>query len=197
MRSVLPMRIAKLGSIIISLLMCGLGIFLIVNPDLFMKVLGDFAGAALIVFGIIKLVGYFSKDLYRLAFQYDLAFGLLMIAVGILVILEPNNVLDTICIAIGISTLMDALLKVQISIDAKTFGIRQWWLILCMALLAAVVGILLIFRTTQSVRVLEVFLGISLIADGILNFVTMLLTVKIIKNQYPDVIEADYEEIDD
>ena len=85
----------------------------------------------------------------------------------------------------------------QISIDAKTFGIRQWWLILGMALLAAAVGILLIFRTSQSVKVLEVFLGISLIADGILNFVTMLLTVKIIKNQYPDVIEADYEEIDD
>ena len=92
-----------------------------------------------------------------------------MIALGIMVILEPNNVIDTICVAIGIAFLTDGLLKIQIAIDARSFGIKQWWLVLSMAILAVVVGILLVFRTAESVRTLMVLLGISLLADGILN----------------------------
>lgn len=128
------------------------------------------------------------EGLYRLAFQYDLAFGILMIALGIMVILEPDNVIETICIAVGIAFFMDGLLKIQIAIDAKTFGISKWWLILSVAILAGVVGVLLIFRTSESARTLMIFLGISLLMDGIMNLITVLSTVKIIQNQYPDII---------
>jgi hypothetical protein len=41
-----------------------------------------------------------------------------------------------------------------------------------------------------------VALGIALIADGVMNMVTVLLTVKIIKHQYPDVIDAEFWEED-
>ena len=87
---------------------------------------------------------------------------------------------------------MDGLLKIQISIDARAFGIRRWWLILLVALLAVVIGVLLVFRTAQSERLLMVFLGLSLLADGIMNLITVLLTVKIIHHQYPDVIDAEF-----
>lgn len=83
---------------------------------------------------------------------------------------------------------MDGLLKIQIAIDAKTFGISKWWLILSVAILAGVVGVLLIFRTSESARTLMIFLGISLLMDGIMNLITVLSTVKIIQNQYPDII---------
>ena len=159
MRSVTPMRVAKIGYIVISLALCVFGIMLIVNPDISLAAFGVFTGVCLIVFGAVKIIGYLSKDLYRLAFQYDLAFGILMIALGIMVILEPNNVIDTICVAIGIAFLTDGLLKIQIAIDARSFGIKQWWLVLSMAILAVVVGILLVFRTAESVRTLMVLLG--------------------------------------
>jgi uncharacterized membrane protein HdeD (DUF308 family) len=167
---------------------------LIVNPDISLVAFGVFTGVCLIVFGAVKIIGYLSKDLYRLAFQYDLAFGILMIALGIMVILEPNNVIDTICVAIGIAFLTDGLLKIQIAIDARSFGIKQWWLVLSMAILAVVVGILLVFRTAESVRTLMVLLGISLLADGILNLTTVLTTVKIIHHQFPDKIAVEYED---
>ena len=194
MRSVTPMRVAKIGYIIISLALCVFGIMLIVNPDISLVAFGVFTGVCLIVFGAVKIIGYLSKDLYRLAFQYDLAFGILMIALGIMVILEPNNVIDTICVAIGIAFLTDGLLKIQIAIDARSFGIKQWWLVLSMAILAVVVGILLVFRTAESVRTLMVLLGISLLADGILNLITVLTTVKIIHHQFPDKIAVEYED---
>lgn len=194
MRSVIPMRVAKIGYIVISLALCGFGIMLIVNPEISLAAFGVFTGVCLIVFGAVKIIGYLSKDLYRLAFQYDLAFGILMIALGIMVILEPNNVIDTICVAIGIAFLTDGLLKVQIAIDARRFGIKQWWLVLSMAILAVIVGVLLVFRTAESVHTLMVLLGISLLADGILNLTTVLTTVKIIHHQFPDKIAVEYED---
>lgn len=186
MRSVAPMRMAKIGYIAVSAALCFFGVLLIVKPEISLAAFGLFTGIVLIIFGIIKIVGYLSRDLYRLAFQYDLACGILVIALGIMVILEPNDVIETICIAVGITFLMDGLLKIQISIDAKTFGIRQWWLILSVALLTVVIGVLLVFRTSGSVRTLMVLLGISLLADGIMNLTTVLSTVKIIHHQYPD-----------
>lgn len=186
MRSVAPMRVAKIGYIAVSAALCFFGVLLIVKPEISLAAFGLFTGIVLIIFGIIKIVGYLSRDLYRLAFQYDLACGILVIALGIMVILEPNDVIETICIAVGITFLMDGLLKIQISIDAKTFGIRQWWLILSVALLTVVIGVLLVFRTSGSVRALMVLLGISLLADGIMNLATVLSTVKIIHHQYPD-----------
>ena len=37
----------------------------------------------MLLFGFIKMIGYFSKDLYRLAFQFDLASGILLMALPI------------------------------------------------------------------------------------------------------------------
>lgn len=193
MRSILPMKLAKTGSVILSLFICVLGLFFIFNPDFSPGILGDYAGALMIVFGIVKIVGYLSKDLYRLAFQYDLAFGLLMITIGIMVILEPGNIIDAVCVAIGISAIMDGFLKIQISIDSRIFGIKKWWLILISAVITVGVGITLLFRTAESTRVLVLLLGFSMLAQGILNLLTTILTVKIIKHQYPDSIDADFE----
>ena len=65
MRSVTPMRVAKIGYIIISLALCVFGIMLIVNPDISLVAFGVFTGVCLIVFGAVKIIGYLSKDLYR------------------------------------------------------------------------------------------------------------------------------------
>ena len=195
MRSVVPMRLAKTGYIILSLLMMALGLGLIVNPVLSVSYLGRTAGIIMIIFGVIKIIGYLSKDLYRLAFQYDLAFGMLIICIGIMVICKPDNLIDSLCIAIGIVTLMDGFLKVQISIDAKTFGIKKWWLILAIAIITIAVGVILVFRISDIQKILVIMIGISLLCQGILNLITAVFTVKIIKNQYPDIIDADFDEI--
>ena len=82
MRCVTPMWIAKVGYIVMSLVFCGVGAAFILRPEPSMAVIGRALGIALVVFGGVKLVGYFSGDLFRLAFQYDLAFGILLIALG-------------------------------------------------------------------------------------------------------------------
>lgn len=126
MRSVLPMKAAKIGYIVLSVLYCILGILLFTMPDISLTAIGIILGVGMIVFGIVKIIGYFSKDLFRLAFQYDLAFGGLLIALGIIVLTSPERLLSFFCIVMGIAVLCDGLFKIQIAIDSKPFGIKTW-----------------------------------------------------------------------
>ena len=195
MRSVTPMKTAKIGYIMMSVLLCLVGILFMVCPDLSVKVIGRALGIMMIIFGFVKLVGYFSKDLFRLAFQYDLQFGILLIALGITVLVKAQNVMNFIFIALGIAILSDGLFKVQIAMDARRFGINAWWLILLLAVLTGFVGLLLAFRPVESARILTILLGISLLAEGILNLFVVVSTVKIVGHQRPDTLESEYQDI--
>ena len=112
-RSVAPMRVAKIGYIVLSALICVLGVLMMVMPEQSLSSLVKIFGISMMAFGVIKLVGYFSKDLYRLAFQYDLQFGILVLVLGLIVTVKPNNALNFLCIALGISILADGLFKMH------------------------------------------------------------------------------------
>ena len=176
---------AKVGYIVISILISVLGIVLITVPDFSASLLCRLGGGILILFGIVKIIGYCSNDLYRLAFQYDLSIGILLIALGAVLILRTRIMTNAICILLGIYTLADALLKIQISIDSKAFGIRQWWLILVVAIMTGTIGFLLVLRPSESTRVAMILLGLALLMEGVLNSITVLTSVKIIHNRLP------------
>lgn len=196
-RSVLPMRIAKIGYIVISVVLFSLGILFITLPNVSMQLIGKVIGTAMIIFGCIKLIGYFSKDLFRLAFQYDLQFGILIFVIGLVVLLKPSDVINLLFMAMGIALLADSLFKIQIAFDSRSFGIKNWWGTLALAIISGIIAMVLVFKPSESVRILTVLLGIALIAEGILNLFVAVTTVKIIKHQHPDFIEEDYIEMED
>ncbi len=195
MRSVAPMKTAKIGYIVMSVLFCVLGVVLLFTPGVSALWIGRLLGIGLILFGAIKLVGYFSRDLFRLAFQYDLAFGLLLMVLGIVTLSHPGDTLSFLCVMFGIPVLADGLFKIQIAMDSRQFGIRNWWLVLVLAALTCVVGVVLVFRPMTGVRALTALMGLSLLCDGVLNLSVALCTVKIVDHQRPDVIETDDYEI--
>lgn len=189
-------KAAKIGYIIISILLCVLGIVLIAVPDFSVTLLCVLGGGIMMLFGLVKIIGYCSKDLYRLAFQFDLAFGILFVVLGFILIIRTDAMVNLICIVMGICVLADALLKIQISIDSRAFGIKKWWLILAMAILTGVAGFLLVFRPSESIQIIMILFGIVLITEGVLNLITILIAVKIIRHQMPEVIDAEYCEIE-
>lgn len=185
---------AKLGYILLSVALCALGGVLIAVPDFSAALLCRLVGITMLLFGAVKIIGYCSKDLYRLAFQYDLAFGILLIALGGILLFRPDTMVQIICIIMGVCVLADALLKIQISIDSKAFGLEKWWLILVAAILTGVAGFLLVLRPMESARAVMILLGVTLITEGLLNLTTILTAVKIIRRQCPEIIDTDMAE---
>lgn len=194
MRSVAPMRAAKIGGIIVSVLVCALGVFMMLRPEASAYALSIACGVLFILLGIMKLVGYFSKDLYRLAFQYDLAFGLLVIAVGAAILSRPGEMMGLMCVVLGLCILADGLFRVQTALNAKHFGLPLWWLILVWAIVTGIMGFLLLLRPGIGGRALMIFMGAALVAEGLLNIDTIVTAVKIVKNQRQDIIDAEFYE---
>jgi len=191
------MRIAKTGYIVVSVILCLSGVLFITLPDISIRTISRMLGATMALFGCIKLIGYFSKDLFRLAFQYDLQFGIISLILGIIVLLKPSDVVNLLFAALGIALLADSLFKIQISFDSRKFGIRKWWGILALAIISGIVAIVLMLKPSESARALIILLGAAIIAGGILNLFVAITTVKIIKHQYPDFIEDEYMETED
>lgn len=194
-RSVLPMRIAKYGYIVISTLFCLAGLAMVLMPAASAAVIGRGIGISMILFGGVKLVGFFSKDLFRLAFQYDLEFGIMLMVLGVISLCRPDNVVVFLCVALGVCFIAESLFKFRIALDAKNFGIRNWWLTAVASVIAAIAGILLAFHPSEAAGTLIVMMGCALIAEGIQNLSAAISMVKIVKHQIPDVIDTKYYEI--
>ena len=113
------LKIARNGYIVMAVIFCALGIFLMANPEGAMKTICVLAGALFIADGIIKIIGYFSRDFYCLAFQFDLGFGILMIAMGVLILVRREAIFKLVFVVFGLLILADALLRIQMSVEAK------------------------------------------------------------------------------
>lgn len=191
-----PLWAVKTGYIVVSALFCVLGVVLFIMAERCVPWIGRALGIGMLVCGAIKLGGYFSKDLFRLAFQYDLAFGILLMAVGIITLCHPGKAMTFLCIMFGIPVLADGLFKIQVAVDARRFGISQWWLVLLLAVLTGVIGLMLVLRPTEGAQALVMLMGASLFLDGALNLSVALCAVKVVGHQQPDVIETDDYEIE-
>ena len=182
-QSILPMQIAKTGYILLSVILCVLGSIRIAMPQFSVETFSMLCGIVFIAFGCIRLIGFYSKDLYRLAFQYDFEFGILLIVLGCLIFWKPGSFASMTCVLLGALVLADALFKIRITLEARRFGIEKWWLLLTIAIVTSVLGGTLVFYFGEQMNLL---LGITLIAEGILSLSTALALVKIIHHQVKD-----------
>lgn len=171
---------AKIINIFCGCLMSVAGILLFVLPGL-QGVLAQriFLGILLGLCGGAKIFGYFSNDLYRLAFQYDLAVGSFCIVLSLVAVFTPEGRYGVLPLLITLYVLFEALLKLQMAFDARSFGMKSWIAILITAaLLAAAV----IFASASLLA--ELFdpllaVGLALLLDGLENTFITAHTVRI------------------
>ena len=182
MRSTAPMKVAKIGYIAISVLSLVLGVILIAKPDISMKTVGTVLGVIMIAFGIVKLVGYFSKDLYRLAFQFDLAMGVFAVIAGAILLVKEKTVMNYFQPLAGALILADGLLKLQTAVDARKFGLMKWWLIGVLALLTSAIGIVLVFHFFGGETAYMITTGAGFVLAGALNLCVAVCALKIMKS---------------
>ena len=77
---------------VMTICLIALGAALLFAPQLGLRTLCVVYGVFLIVYGVTKLSGYFAKDLFQLAFQFDLALGIVSIVLGIIIIKKTEDI---------------------------------------------------------------------------------------------------------
>ena len=161
------LKTAKIGYIMISIAFYISGLCCIISPNVMGRNGKVAAGILLIAYGIIKMIGYFSKDLYCLAC------GIFLIILGVVALSIRNPKEGYMLAGLGILILLDSLLVIQTSLDARRFGMTEWKWFLFFSVLSGVLGITIIICKTMLIA------GVALLAEGGMRHYMVHCTVKI------------------
>lgn len=170
--------IAQTGYVLISLLFYLAAVLYLFFPRLPPLFLCLFSGVTLLLFGAIKIIGYFSEDLFCLAFRYDLGFGLLLLAAGAVILIRHTGDVSYLPSSIGWLSLLDSFLKIQMSEEAKKFGLEQWNIISTTAGVTGFLGIILILRGSARPGAARLLTAGVLLAAGVMNHCVIRFAVK-------------------
>lgn len=179
-------QLAKAGYLAISVVFYIAGAAYILLPEVSPLKLCVISGIVLIAYGVIKIVGYFSKDLYCLAFQYDLACGLFLIVFGIVTLVRSQQIVPHLSIGLGALILLDSLLSIQMSRDAKRFGLESWYVILAAAIAAGILGGVVIVSPFHTALGQHIAAGCALLAQGLKSHCVVHYTVKTMRRRLPE-----------
>lgn len=179
MKKVDIVKQAKIINIIIHSLMVAVGLFLLLFSGLTTTQEIIVISVLCILVGGAKILGYFSNDLYRLAFQFDFASGLYLILFGILFWFVGWKDPLAISKLFGIYVIFDGLLKTQTAFDARKFGIRKWMVVLITAIVLACVGIMALVSQYAAQLPQFVFFAVSFMVDGLVNIWITAYTVRV------------------
>lgn len=179
MTDVNAVKWAKATNVVSAALMCVAGILLMCLPDIqtvaFQR---GMLGALFFLTCATKILGYFSNDLYRLAFQFDLAVGVLSGLLALAIVVTPEGTFARLPVFLIVYVMFDALLKLQISIDAKRFGMKSWAAILTTSLVLFFAAGFAIVALKTGLRP-SFAVGLALAADGVQNAWITMHTVRV------------------
>ena len=171
-------KVARYGYLMISILFCLAGLAYWLFPICSPVVACWISGGILILYGIIRIIGFFSDDPYCLAFHYDLAIGLLLIVLGFLIWFKRTSAYLYLVTGFAWIALLDSLFKIQLSKEARDFGLNQWKAILPFGILTAFNSLLLVLNCFSGSNAEKGLTGLVLLLEGILNWFTVQFTVK-------------------
>lgn len=172
------LRFAKRCYIVTSAVFVLLGAAFLFWPQTSLSVFTRIVGVAMLFSGVSKLIGYFSNDPYRIAFQFDFAMGVLTCAFGSVLLLFPEKVAKYLAVMIGVFVIIDALLSIQNAIEAFRFGIRRWYFLLAGGIITLALGVCALIKPLSATMFVTRLGGAALLADGIQNIIVAILTVK-------------------
>lgn len=172
---------AKIINVISACIMALSGITLILLPEMdrMMNAQRILLSALLAVVGFAKLLGYFCNDLYRLAFQFDFAIGIFCEILAVLIGFAPERSVPMIPTLLAVYIVLDSLLKIQISADARGFGMSCWIGMIVSSVFLFLAGLAAVAAIYWQLLPETCAVGIALTVDGLENAWITAYTVRV------------------
>lgn len=180
---------------IVSILYILFGLVMLIWPKSFSVAICYAFGIITIIYGIVHLINYFVKDNMAALFRYDLVIGVIGVILGIFVLIRPVFILSILPFVLGIFLLFSSIMKLQNAVDLKRMEYEKWWIVLVFVLCSTILGIILIINPLKSQMVMVMFIGASLIIDGVMNLWSMFYIIKKVKQlqkeKTQDIVDVD------
>lgn len=168
------------NSIIFSILLIVLSLFLIFSPTASLNAIMVVSGIALLIIGFLRAFAYFSGPKELKVFNFELTEGVLFIIVGLIFLFNPTIVTSILSIIIGAWIILKSVTSIQLAVSLKSTT-NKWAVTLIFSILTLIAGIIMIFNPFATSEALIMICGIMLLSFEIINIVEVASMMHYIK----------------
>ena len=158
-------------SILISVLLIIISIFLIAKPETVLSTVVTIFGVIFIVEGFINIISYIVEDSEIRAFSNELILGILLAISGVIILCNKGIFISMIPIMAGIWIIMKGIMKFQLAINLKSALSDKWGWILVSAIIMFLFGVIIVANPFTALFTMTRFIGIMLLITEIFDLI--------------------------
>ena len=129
-------------------------------------------GVILLCYAVLLAVITLASHSRGVKFVFNMIISVSTLVAGLSTVVNPLGAEIWIIAVFGLVMVVDGSFKLQTSILSKRYKMWLWWIMLVLAVLTVAGGFVCIKEFGLSVNDLSVILGITLIVDGVSNFLS-------------------------
>ena len=167
-----------------------LGILLVVFPVKSIDFICRCLGGVMFVWGGFRIWDYVKHRKESVSAVLSLIQGCLLLGFGLFFILRPETLARFIIGACALILLLGAVIKLRIGIEYSTVSPVMRKIQTVGAVIMIIAGVIAFANPFGAASVLMIFLGISLIVDGLWDLITILFLRSFIKDIKSDIQKA-------
>lgn len=151
--------------ILVSLVLLLLGLALIIWPAAAQRVVCYVAGALCAALGMGRIAAQWrlSRDW---GFQLSYLLGVLITLLGVLLIVRADAMIAIFGALVGLALAADSVVKLQMSLRMRAFGLPRWKALAIGAAALFVLGVVLLFDPFAGATAMTVVMGVMLVLDA-------------------------------
>lgn len=175
----------KITGILSILIFVISGVLLLVRPQLINDLAVWLFAAAFLGIGIYWFARYIRQAPEEAAKSYDLAESLIALSAGAVILLRQDLFTAVLPMLWGAMLVVGGFMILQTAIDFLRLKYVRWWLLLIGAVVALLLGALALVTPNFLTGHVPVYVGISLIAEGVINLFSFILMILYSRGKLP------------
>ena len=149
------------------------GIFFILCPGTAAVTIVRILAVAALIVGIIKIVEFFSSQKYDRPFRNSLAGGVLVSALAVFMLIQPQVIVSILYVIIGAALIINGVIAVESSVDLWHFQDNRSFVLLLFGILTLILGIIVLFNPFPTAETLILVSGIFMLVGGVTDIVSL------------------------
>lgn len=175
-------------SIVTSVIIFVLGIFLFVEPDVIINMISIVFGGIILIPGITTLIDYFKNK-----YQPSLVTGVVTVIIGMILIINTKLVASILPFILGIFFIVNGINRMQYALELRKTNNGNYVASLIISILIILSGVLFVINPFGGALVITKVMGMFMIIYSVLDIVNSIIIKKEVNN-VEKIIEAEVVE---
>ena len=171
-------------SLVTSIIMFILGVFLLVRPDFIINIVSTIIGLVILVPGIISLIDYFKTK-----YMANLVIGVIAGVLGIVFIFNSKLISSILPFVLGIFFIVNGINRLQYALELRKSNNKNFVASLVISIVIILSGILFVINPFGGALVITKVMGVFMIIYSILDIVNSIIIKREVRN-VEKIIEA-------